>query len=207
MAPAPSYPQTLTQPSASSNLFNYSNPNVHINAQSDSQNSRSFNVRPRSAGGQSIDESENGSLEEEYTTALPAFSSKEGKDKEKKERGFRGVLPFQRKKRDKDDEKEKKREKKEKKTNREKDEEKEEKRDKHASQKTRDKDKNKSSQRSHSRSPERESRHSDLGGYADFALRSKPSHHSYHNTSQPLHNHQPRDELSLVSRRDRDEEF
>ena len=59
--------------------------------------------------------SENGSMhEEEYTTALPAFSSqapKELKEKERKERGLRGVLPFQRKKKDKDREKEKDREK------------------------------------------------------------------------------------------------
>jgi len=210
MAPAPSYPQTLTQPSASANSFNYSNPNVHINAQSESQNSRPFGLPPRSAGGQSIDESENGSLEEEYTTALPAFSSKEGKEKEKKERGFRGVLPFQRKKRekdrDKDEDKEKKREKKEKKANREKDEEKEEKRDKHASHKTRDKEKSKS-HRSRSRSPERDPRHSDLGAYTDLALRSKPSHNSYHNTGPTIHHHQPRDELGLASRRERDEEF
>lgn len=52
--------------------------------------------------------------EEEYTTALPVFSSqapKELKDKEKRERGLRGVLPFQRKKKDKDREKEKDRDK------------------------------------------------------------------------------------------------
>ena len=43
--------------------------------------------------------------EEEYTTALPAFSlqsTKDPKERERKERGLRGVLPFQRKKRDKD---------------------------------------------------------------------------------------------------------
>jgi hypothetical protein len=47
-------------------------------------------------------------LEEEYTTALPAFSKdKEGKEKN---RGFRGVLPFQRKRKDKEKGKEKDRE-------------------------------------------------------------------------------------------------
>jgi hypothetical protein len=41
-------------------------------------------------------------LDEEYTTALPAFS-KDKDVKEKKDRpGFRGVLPFQRKRKDKD---------------------------------------------------------------------------------------------------------
>jgi hypothetical protein len=65
---------------------------------------------PGSAGGLSVDGSDAGSVvEEEYTTALPAWSSKdkEGKEKERKERGFRGVLPFQRKRKDKDKEKEK----------------------------------------------------------------------------------------------------
>jgi hypothetical protein len=63
--------------------------------------------------------SENGSIaEEEYTTALPAFSEKA--TKEKKERGFRGVLPFQRKgkRKDKDKDKEDKKDKKEDKENR-----------------------------------------------------------------------------------------
>lgn len=56
--------------------------------------------------------SEAGSVhEEEYTTALPAFSSKEGKDKERKDRGFRGVLPFQRKRKDKDKDKDKEKDK------------------------------------------------------------------------------------------------
>jgi hypothetical protein len=46
-------------------------------------------------------------VEEEYTTALPAWSSKEkeGKEKERKERGLRGVLPFPRKRKDKDKDK------------------------------------------------------------------------------------------------------
>lgn len=52
--------------------------------------------------------SESGSIhEEEYTTALPAFSSKEVKDKDKRDRGFRGVLPFQRKRKDKEKDKDK----------------------------------------------------------------------------------------------------
>lgn len=52
--------------------------------------------------------------EEEYTTALPAFSTQvpeKLKEKERKERGLRGVLPFQRKKKDKDRDKEKDRDK------------------------------------------------------------------------------------------------
>ena len=52
--------------------------------------------------------------EEEYTTALPAFSTQvpeKQKEKERKERGLRGVLPFQRKKKDKDRDKEKDRDK------------------------------------------------------------------------------------------------
>lgn len=51
--------------------------------------------------------------EEEYTTALPAWSSKEkaSKDKDRKDRGLRGVLPFQRKRKDKEKEKEKDRDK------------------------------------------------------------------------------------------------
>jgi len=54
--------------------------------------------------------SDSGSIaEEEYTTALPAFSEKA--IKEKKERGFRGVLPFQRKSKRKDKDKEKEKEK------------------------------------------------------------------------------------------------
>jgi|TARA_R110002003_G_scaffold1391_1_gene22993 hypothetical protein len=60
---------------------------------------------PRSAGGLSIEGSDDGSVvEEEYTTALPAWSSKEkeGKDKDRRERGLRGVLPFPRKRKDKE---------------------------------------------------------------------------------------------------------
>jgi hypothetical protein len=62
----------------------------------------------------SVEGSEDGSvLEEEYTTALPAYSSKdkERKEKERKERGFRGVLPFPRKRKDKDKDKDKDKEK------------------------------------------------------------------------------------------------
>jgi hypothetical protein len=109
MAPAPSYPQTLSQPSASHGSFNYSNPNVHINMSNPAnRSSHTLGQPPRSAGGASVEGSENGSVvEEEYTTALPAWSSKdkEGKEKDRKERGFRGVLPFQRKRKDKDKEK------------------------------------------------------------------------------------------------------
>lgn len=111
MAPAPSYPQTLSQPSALQGSFNYSNPNVHINMSNQSnQSSNTIGRPPRSAGGLSVEGSDNGSvLEEEYTTALPAFSSKdkEGKEKDRKERRLRGVLPFPRKRKDKDKEKEK----------------------------------------------------------------------------------------------------
>jgi hypothetical protein len=119
MAPAPSYPQTLSQPSVGQGSFNYSNPNVHINMSNQSnQSSHTLGRPPGSAGGMSAEGSEDGSvLEEEYTTALPAFSSKdkERKEKERKERGFRGVLPFPRKRKDKDKDKDKdKEEKKEK---------------------------------------------------------------------------------------------
>jgi hypothetical protein len=112
MAPAPSYPQTLSQPASSQGAFNYSNPNVHINM-SNLPNT-SAGRPPRSSGGISVEGSESGSvLEEEYTTALPVWSSKEkeGKDKEKRERGLRGVLPFPRKRRDKDKDKDKDKEK------------------------------------------------------------------------------------------------
>jgi hypothetical protein len=109
MAPSPSYPQTLSQPAVSQNAFNYSNPNVHINTSHPSN--RSAGQPPRSSGGLSAEGSESGSvLEEEYTTALPVWSSKEkegkdGKEKEKRERGLRGVLPFPRKRRDKEKDK------------------------------------------------------------------------------------------------------
>jgi hypothetical protein len=111
MAPAPSYPQTLSHPSASQGSFNYSNPNVHINmSNSANRSSNTLGRPPRSAGGVSVEGSENGSvLEEEYTTALPAWSEKDkgGKEKERRERGLGGVLRFPRKRKDKDKEKEK----------------------------------------------------------------------------------------------------
>lgn len=111
MAPAPAYPQTLSQPLASQGSFNYSNPNVHI-SMSNSNNRSSNNVGqpPRSAGRISIEGSEDGSVaEEEYPTALPAWSSKEKavKEKDGKERGLRGVLPFPRKRKDKEKDKDK----------------------------------------------------------------------------------------------------
>jgi hypothetical protein len=111
MAPAPSYPQTLSQPPTAQGSFNYSNPNVHINMSTHANRSSNTVGRPpRSAGGMSVEGSENGSvLEEEYTTALPAWSEKEksGKEKDKKERGLRGVIPFARKRKDKDKDKDK----------------------------------------------------------------------------------------------------
>jgi hypothetical protein len=79
---------------------------VHINMSNRSSNT--IGGPPRSAGGISIEGSENGSVvEEEYTTALPAWSSKEkqGKDKERKERGLGGVLRFPRKRKDKEKDK------------------------------------------------------------------------------------------------------
>ena len=55
-----------------------------------------------------MDGSENDSMEEEeYTTALPAFTAKEGKEKDRKDHGFRVILPFQRKRKDKDKDKDK----------------------------------------------------------------------------------------------------
>ncbi|KAF1972775.1 hypothetical protein BU23DRAFT_158370 [Bimuria novae-zelandiae CBS 107.79] len=107
MAPPPSYPLTRAQPSAPAGSFTYANPNNQINP-SALASSGAFSHPPRSAGGQSVEGSDAGSiLEEEYTTALPAFS----KDKEGKEKkgGFRGVLPFQRKRKDKEKGKEKER--------------------------------------------------------------------------------------------------
>lgn len=109
MAPAPAYPQALSQSTTSAPAFNYSNPNVHINM-SPSMSSNSLGRPPPSAGAHSLEGSENGSVhEEEYTTALPAFSQKEAKDKDRRDRGFRGVLPFQRKRKDKEKEKGKER--------------------------------------------------------------------------------------------------
>ena len=112
MAAAPSYPPTLSQPpasaSASAASFNYSNPNVHINMSNPafaSPNSHGA-ARPRSTAGQSLEGSENDSVdEEEYTTALPTFTAKEGKEKDRKDHGFRVILPFQRKRKDKDKDK------------------------------------------------------------------------------------------------------
>lgn len=96
-----------------------------------SPDSNSRTIRPEP------DVSEDGSIhEEEYTTALPAFSSqapKELKEKERRERGLRGVLPFQRKKKDKDRERDKEKEK----------EEKKEKHSKHKDKDSKDKDKDK----------------------------------------------------------------
>lgn len=109
MAPPPSYPQTRTHPSASAGSFGYANPNMQMNAPA-LVSSGAFSRPPRSAGRQSVEVSDAGSMqEEEYTTALPAFS----KDKEGKEKkvGFRGVLPFQRKKKDKDKSKDKEKDK------------------------------------------------------------------------------------------------
>jgi hypothetical protein len=66
-----------------------------------------FSHPPRSAGGQSVDDSDRGSIQEdEGATALPAFY-KDASAKERKDRGFRGVLPFQRKRKDKDKERDK----------------------------------------------------------------------------------------------------
>lgn len=107
MAPPPSYPQTRTNPSALAGSFAYANPNSQINT-SALASSGAFSGPPRSADGQSVENSDAGSVvEEEYTTALPAFS-KDKDTKEKKDRsGFRGVLPFQRKRKDKEKGKEK----------------------------------------------------------------------------------------------------
>lgn len=104
MAPPPSYPPTRTHPSASAAFYA---PENHINT-SALASSGAFSHPPRSAGGYSVEGSDAGSLlEEEYTTALPAFS-KDTIGKEKKDRGgFRGVLPFQRKRKDKEKEKDK----------------------------------------------------------------------------------------------------
>ncbi len=104
MAATPSYPPTLSQPPAGKNTFNYSNPNVHINMSNAAAyaSPNSFRGRRGSASAPSIEGSETESMEEEeYTTALPAFSSKEGKEKDRKDHGFRGILPFQRKRKDK----------------------------------------------------------------------------------------------------------
>ncbi|KAF2683109.1 hypothetical protein K458DRAFT_305605 [Lentithecium fluviatile CBS 122367] len=104
MAPPPSYPQTHTHPSASTGSFTYVNPNTHINISSMSS-SGAFSRPPRSAGAQSYDESDRGSIQEDDgATALPAFY-KDASSKDRKERGFRGVLPFQRKRKDKEKEK------------------------------------------------------------------------------------------------------
>ncbi|KAJ5064978.1 hypothetical protein J3E72DRAFT_235070 [Bipolaris maydis] len=152
MAPAPSYPQALTttttttiSTSTSTQSFNYSNPNSHINANSLISSNMHMNTvstnslagrPPRSAGGQSVEGSDSGSIvEEEYTTALPVFSEKS--TKEKKERGFRGVLPFQRKSKRKDKDKDKEKEKENRKD------------------KGKDKDRDRDKDRSQDRSPER----------------------------------------------------
>jgi len=107
MAPPPSYPQTRAHPSVSAGSFTYTTPNSQINS-SALANSGAFSHPPRSAGGHSVEGSDAGSiLDEEYTTALPAFS----KDTVTKERRvFRGVLPFQRKRKDKEKTKEKEKE-------------------------------------------------------------------------------------------------
>ncbi|KAH3910004.1 hypothetical protein HBI56_128760 [Parastagonospora nodorum] len=169
MAPAPSYPQTLSHP-ASQSSFNYSNPNVHINMSNQAnRSSNTIGPPPRTAGGVSVEGSEDGSvLEEEYTTALPAWSEKEksGKDKEKKERGLRGVLPFPRKRKDKDRDKDK-----------DKDKEKDEK-------KSKDKDKDKGKDRDSDRSTDRNGRDrsgSALGEYSALgSIRGKVSHRDRH---------------------------
>ncbi|CAI6342411.1 unnamed protein product [Periconia digitata] len=108
MAPPPSYPQTHTHPSISTGPFHYTNPNTPINHSAMAM-SGAFSQPPRSAGGQSYENSDAGSmLEEDGTTALPAFNKDPTITKERKERGgFRGVLPFQRKRKDKDKDKEK----------------------------------------------------------------------------------------------------
>jgi hypothetical protein len=73
--------------------------------------SGAFSRPPRSAGGQSVEDSDRGSVhDDEDATALPAFY-KDASAKERKERGFRGVLPFQRKRKDKEKEKGKDKEK------------------------------------------------------------------------------------------------
>ncbi|KAL5394232.1 hypothetical protein PMIN02_005161 [Paraphaeosphaeria minitans] len=110
IAPPPSYPQTRTNPPASAGSFGYANSNAQINSSS-LASSGVFSHPPRSAGGHSVENSDAGSmLEEEYTTALPAFS-KDKDTKEKKDRsGFRGVLPFQRKRKDKEKGKDKEKE-------------------------------------------------------------------------------------------------
>ena len=105
--------------------------------------------------------SDDGSVgEEEYTTALPAWSSKEkaSKDKDRKERGLRGVLPFQRKRKDKDKEKERERDK----------------------DKDKDKDKGKDRDRSTDRNG-RDRSGSALGDYSTFgSLRGKTSRNDRH---------------------------
>jgi hypothetical protein len=67
------------------------NPNIPINM-------AHLNRPIRSAGGQSVENSD-GTSDGELTTALPRFD----KEKEKKDRGIRGVLPFKSKRKDKGD--------------------------------------------------------------------------------------------------------
>lgn len=111
MAPAPSYPQTHTTPSGSTGSFHRSNPAAPINTSRpelmspNDSNTRTVRAEPETQ--HSTAASDDGSIhEEEYTTALPAFSAaqapKELKEKDRRERGLRGVLPFQRKKKDKE---------------------------------------------------------------------------------------------------------
>jgi hypothetical protein len=104
MAPPPSYPQTHTHPSTSSSSVTYVN-STNVSSMASLSRSGVFSHPPRSAGGQSVDDSDRGSIQEdEGATALPAFY-KDASTKERKDRGFRGVLPFQRKRKDKDKDK------------------------------------------------------------------------------------------------------
>ncbi|KAF2634024.1 hypothetical protein P280DRAFT_524538 [Massarina eburnea CBS 473.64] len=127
MAPPPSYPHTHTHPSGSTSSFHYVNPNLHINPMptpSAMAMSGAFSNMPHSAGRQSYDASDGGSMQEEdATTALPAFSEKSSGTTKDRKGGFRGVLPFNRKRKDKDKDRDKEKEKEEKKERKGKDKE------------------------------------------------------------------------------------
>lgn len=172
MAPAPSYPPTLSQSSIS---YAHETP-------------RSATCPPQSAGEHSLEGSETGSIqEEEYPTALPAFSKEKekengGKEKDKKDRGLRGVLPFAKRRKDKDREKDKDKEdrkEREKEERREREREREERKEKKEREKDRDKDKDKDKSRdrsvdlnvsaSSSRGP------SAMGDYASLRSKSEKS--------------------------------
>ncbi|KAF2133843.1 hypothetical protein P153DRAFT_392486 [Dothidotthia symphoricarpi CBS 119687] len=132
MAPAPSYPHTLAQPSTfythdNSRSMTYPphhTANTNTNARTHSlNNSEAGSLHDEEAGeGEETSadaEEDEEEEEEECPTALPAFSkSKEkerdkengAKDKEKKERGLRGVLPFAKRRKERDREKDRDRE-------------------------------------------------------------------------------------------------